>query len=662
MSYTRVNWQNKPSTATPINATNLNTMDAGIAANDAAIGTLDTAVQGKVDKVEGKGLSTNDFTDADALKLAGIEDGAEVNVQADWDEADNTADDYIKNKPDLSVYAEKDSLWQDATATGNPVTIKAQSAQAAKSTKLSMLPVQDLHGYSKPWVGGSGKNKLPSMTTETKNGVTLTNDNGVITLTGTASSATTFTMSFSLAANSYNVCAINPVASPYIRMQILDANEESVANGYLNSVNRSLNFSVVADATFTFNIIISSGTNTGGFKLSPQIVVGSSADTTFEPYSNICPISGRTQAEIVTQGVNLWDEVTELGIINQTTGQNQNADNQIRSKNYTAIQPNTKYCFLCKGARISQIFWYDKNNAYLSYTQNTTDSAFITTSPANAYYVRFQFPMAYGTTYQNDGGVNYPSSYTDYSAHTEQTVTISFGQTVYGGTLDVETGVLTVDTLMFDLGDLTWQTTQQTPIIFYADPRNLDEYIGTAQRTIVCCSAYQAQLNVSGAAGARTFPNGSICGFTNPDVGYHRIFVKDEAYSDAETFTTAVTGVKACYKLATPTTTTLTAAQVNLIKGINNISTDADGISITYFADGESLADADNRITAVLGDFATVEGARASQNYAIGDYLIFADKFCKASAAIATGEALAIGTNLTQTTIGAELKAILAQL
>lgn len=51
-----------------------------------------------VEKVEGKGLSTNDFTDADSEKLAGIAAGAEVNVQADWDESDSTADDYIKGK------------------------------------------------------------------------------------------------------------------------------------------------------------------------------------------------------------------------------------------------------------------------------------------------------------------------------------------------------------------------------------------------------------------------------------------------------------------------------------------------------------------------------------------------------------------------------------
>ena len=47
----------------------------------------------------------NNFTNADVTKLSGIEAGAEVNVQADWNEADNTADDYIKNKPSLATVA-----------------------------------------------------------------------------------------------------------------------------------------------------------------------------------------------------------------------------------------------------------------------------------------------------------------------------------------------------------------------------------------------------------------------------------------------------------------------------------------------------------------------------------------------------------------------------
>lgn len=64
----------------------------------------DALLSGKVDKVTGKGLSTNDFTNADVTKLNGIEAGAEVNVQADWNQTNVDADDYIKNKPSIGVY------------------------------------------------------------------------------------------------------------------------------------------------------------------------------------------------------------------------------------------------------------------------------------------------------------------------------------------------------------------------------------------------------------------------------------------------------------------------------------------------------------------------------------------------------------------------------
>lgn len=60
---------------------------------------LETAINSKVDKVDGKGLSTNDFTDGLKSKLDGIAFGAEVNVQSDWNQTNSNADDYIKNKP-----------------------------------------------------------------------------------------------------------------------------------------------------------------------------------------------------------------------------------------------------------------------------------------------------------------------------------------------------------------------------------------------------------------------------------------------------------------------------------------------------------------------------------------------------------------------------------
>lgn len=54
--------------------------------------SADLVVDGNVNKV---------FTLTMKHKLDGIEEGAEVNVQSDWNQTDNTQDDYIKNKPTI---------------------------------------------------------------------------------------------------------------------------------------------------------------------------------------------------------------------------------------------------------------------------------------------------------------------------------------------------------------------------------------------------------------------------------------------------------------------------------------------------------------------------------------------------------------------------------
>jgi hypothetical protein len=63
------------------------------------IAGLQNALDNKVDVVSGKELSTNDFTDALLTKLNGIAAGAEVNVQSDWAEVSATSDAFIQNKP-----------------------------------------------------------------------------------------------------------------------------------------------------------------------------------------------------------------------------------------------------------------------------------------------------------------------------------------------------------------------------------------------------------------------------------------------------------------------------------------------------------------------------------------------------------------------------------
>lgn len=67
----------------------------------------------KVDKDDGKNLSSNDFTDVLLAKLNGIAEGAEVNAQSDWNVTDESSDAFIKNKPDLGELAYKNTLTAD---------------------------------------------------------------------------------------------------------------------------------------------------------------------------------------------------------------------------------------------------------------------------------------------------------------------------------------------------------------------------------------------------------------------------------------------------------------------------------------------------------------------------------------------------------------------
>lgn len=64
------------------------------------------ALDGKVDKIPGKGLSTEDYTTDEKEKLAGIAAGAEVNVNADWNATEGDAQ--ILNKPSLGTASSRD--------------------------------------------------------------------------------------------------------------------------------------------------------------------------------------------------------------------------------------------------------------------------------------------------------------------------------------------------------------------------------------------------------------------------------------------------------------------------------------------------------------------------------------------------------------------------
>lgn len=80
----------------------------------------------KVEKVLGKDLSSNDFTDTEQTKLAGIEENAQVNVQADWLQEDDTQADFVKNKPVGDFVNAMGTLHYSDSATQTvPLTVVA---------------------------------------------------------------------------------------------------------------------------------------------------------------------------------------------------------------------------------------------------------------------------------------------------------------------------------------------------------------------------------------------------------------------------------------------------------------------------------------------------------------------------------------------------------
>ena len=89
-----------------------------------------TLFANKVDKVTGKGLSTNDYTTAEKTKLSGIESGAQKNVQADWAATSGAA--AILNKPTLPTVAQAQVTltaagWSDNTQTATVSGVTADN-------------------------------------------------------------------------------------------------------------------------------------------------------------------------------------------------------------------------------------------------------------------------------------------------------------------------------------------------------------------------------------------------------------------------------------------------------------------------------------------------------------------------------------------------------
>lgn len=82
----------------------------------------------------------NNYTSAEKTKLAGIAEGAEVNVQADWSQTTTTADDFIKNKPTIgtgTLTIQKNGTTVQTFSANNVSNVTADITVPTKTSDLT---------------------------------------------------------------------------------------------------------------------------------------------------------------------------------------------------------------------------------------------------------------------------------------------------------------------------------------------------------------------------------------------------------------------------------------------------------------------------------------------------------------------------------------------
>lgn len=137
------------------------------------------------------------------------------------------------------------------------------------------------------------------------------------------------------------------------------------------------------------------------------------------------------------------------------------------------------------------------------------------------------------------------------------------------------------------------------------------------------------------------------------------VSVRNTAYTDPAALKAALSGVMLYYELATPTETAIDPP-LNL-----TYPTEQGGTESIVIPTGESSAppvlvttqakNADGVADMALSQVAPVENGSASTNYAVGSYLVHDGTLYRVTSAIATGEAITEGTNVTATTVMAEI-------
>ena len=172
------------------------------------------------------------------------------------------------------------------------------------------------------------------------------------------------------------------------------------------------------------------------------------------------------------------------------------------------------------------------------------------------------------------------------------TISVTFpaeAGTVYGGTLDLLNGVLTVDQIGKKIKDLSW----------------IYEAINTRFESIPSPAVKRAVQNNILAAGlmCECYKPEAASGMPNECIGVltsQKIIIKDNRYTTVSAFTAAMGEYLVVYELSEPIEYQIEPKAIATLLGTNNIWADTGDVSVTYGAYVEAANDHTDRVEARL--------------------------------------------------------------
>lgn len=489
--------------------------------------------------------------------------------------------------------------WDDIlpidTASGDIASFPDGSELVpARSVKVELEPIQDLHGYDKPWSGGNGKNKLNLVSvfngsgSYSADGSVYTLDSiGVRPLVQFAETDGNYILTWDNAA--YGGTATD------VRLEFYNSDGAFVTSRYCTEATPyALNGVCKVQANY--------GANGSLTIKNPMIRLATETDATFAPYSNICPIYGRTECVTERTGRNIFGgEVLRDGVLASMPSATDDAENRYVSFTATAtvsqyitvgtpFKENTAYTFIldlyCTTTNTNlRVLYTDGTRGNIPTVTANTRTKVVFVSDATKTIDSLVKSNQSGVTriYYDESGVFEGVLTADqFEAFDGHTYTTALGRTVYGGEVEQVGGSLTDKYAMLDLGTLNWAYRTSGSFVtpyFNTNVRSFKRLgpFGTTVHNLVC-SQYKTV-----ARNATDFVNGTIC--ADGDANYvWEVQIKDDRFTDATAFKEAMSGVQLCYELATPQTYQLTPTEIDLLHGQNNLWSDGE-IEVEYNAD-----------------------------------------------------------------------------